>query len=139
MVHPKIVGVRLTGVNAPKPVIVPAELCTIKPSQFYKRKLSEDMVTKVVSFATLKPDLRRRMIEHGLGNDRNDQSPVRGISTCLQLLIANVVSDRALRELVEHPSGRHGYRQTVGNGPRTDVDAPPTHVRLTRQSSTWAL
>ncbi|KAL1683603.1 Piwi domain-containing protein [Schizophyllum commune] len=73
---PKIVGVRLTGANAPKPVIVPAELCTIKPSQFYKRKLSEDMVTKVVSFATLKPDLRRRMIEHGLGNDRHDQSPI---------------------------------------------------------------
>ncbi|KAL1722557.1 Piwi domain-containing protein [Schizophyllum commune] len=76
VVHPKIVGVRLTGVNAPKPVIVPAELCTIKPSQFYKRKLSEDMVTQVVKFATLKPDLRRSMIEHGLGNDRHDQSPI---------------------------------------------------------------
>ncbi|KAI5900235.1 Piwi-domain-containing protein [Schizophyllum commune H4-8] len=74
--HPRIVGIRLTGPNAPRPVIVPAELCTIKPSQFYKRKLSEDMVTQVVKFATLRPDARRGMIEHGLGNDRHDQSPI---------------------------------------------------------------
>ncbi|KAI5827947.1 Piwi-domain-containing protein [Schizophyllum commune Tattone D] len=74
--YPKIVGVRLTGPNAPRQIIVPVEICRIKPSQFYKRKLTEDMVSKVVKFATLKPDVRRNMIERGLGNGEHDQSPI---------------------------------------------------------------
>ncbi|KAL1746079.1 Piwi domain-containing protein [Schizophyllum fasciatum] len=69
MRFPKIVGVRLTGPNAPRPVIVPAELCTIKPNQFYKKKLSEDMTAKAVKWSTLKPVDRKRKIEQGLQGD----------------------------------------------------------------------
>ncbi|TRM61382.1 Piwi domain-containing protein [Schizophyllum amplum] len=66
MRYPAIVGIRLSGRNAPKPIIVAAELCTIKPGQFYKRKLDEAMTAKAVQFSTLRPDVRRAKIEHGL-------------------------------------------------------------------------
>lgn len=66
MRFPKIVGVRLNGPSAPKPIIVPAELCTIKPKQFYKRRLTEKMAAEAVRFSTLRPDARRRKIEEGL-------------------------------------------------------------------------
>ncbi|TRM62693.1 Piwi domain-containing protein [Schizophyllum amplum] len=66
MHYPKIVGIRLTGPSAPKPIIVAAEVCMIKPGQFYKRKLNEAMTAAAVKFSTLKPHDRRAKIERGL-------------------------------------------------------------------------
>ena len=77
MAYPDIIGLRLTGPSAPNPVIVPAEICTLKPYQFYKRKLDESMTAQMVKFATLKPKERKDKILKGLGGGVN--SPVRMI------------------------------------------------------------
>ncbi|KAL1746106.1 Piwi domain-containing protein [Schizophyllum fasciatum] len=97
MAYPDIVGLRLTGPNAPNPVIVPAELCTFKSSQFYKRRLDENMTAQMVKFATLRPRERRKNIERGFNT--NVASPVQHYQQSSYIKAAGMVVGEKLESV----------------------------------------
>ncbi|KAJ3905321.1 Piwi domain-containing protein [Lentinula edodes] len=70
-----IVGVRLTPPNAEKIVIVPLEICQVKPGQFYRQRLPDRFTKNAVTFSTLKPDKRLDAIM-GKGSERMLPSPI---------------------------------------------------------------
>ncbi|KAF8188322.1 argonaute-like protein [Pholiota molesta] len=63
--HPGIIGVRLTGKNAPHQDVVPAELCEIEYGQLYRQKLPEKFTPEMVQFSTMKPQIRMQKIMDG--------------------------------------------------------------------------
>ncbi|KAJ6547112.1 Piwi domain-containing protein [Mycena capillaripes] len=75
LAHPGTFGVRLSGRNAPFPVIVPAELCFILPGQLYKKRLPSTATAAAVDFATMQPRARMDTIVGGIGGV---QSPIQG-------------------------------------------------------------
>ncbi|KAL1722526.1 Piwi domain-containing protein [Schizophyllum commune] len=97
MAYPDIIGLRLTGPRAPNPVIVPAEICTLKPYQFYKRKLDENMTAQMVKFATLKPKERKDKILKGLGGGVN--SPIQHYQQSSYISAAGMVIGQELEEV----------------------------------------
>ncbi|KAJ3923278.1 Piwi domain-containing protein, partial [Lentinula edodes] len=72
-----IVGVRLTPPNAEKIVIVPLEICQVKPGQFYRQRLPDRFTKNAVTFSTLKLDKRLDAIM-GKGSERMLPSPING-------------------------------------------------------------
>ncbi|KAI5827015.1 ribonuclease H-like domain-containing protein [Schizophyllum commune] len=97
MAYPDIIGLRLTGPSAPNPVIVPAELCTLKPFQFYKRKLDENMTAQTVKFATLKPKERKDKILKGLGGGVD--SPIQHYQQSSYIRAAGMVIGQELEQV----------------------------------------
>ncbi|KAF9036794.1 Piwi domain-containing protein [Panaeolus papilionaceus] len=53
--HVDIIGVRFTPRESERPVIVPLQCCFVEPGQLFKKKIPDNLVHKVVDFATLKP------------------------------------------------------------------------------------
>jgi eukaryotic translation initiation factor 2C len=72
--HPRCFGIRLTGRNAPRQAIVPAEICVVLPGQLYKKKLPSHLTSDVVRFSTLKPDDRRSRILNNAESPVSDQA-----------------------------------------------------------------
>lgn len=62
---------RLSSANAPFPVVVPMELCTVIGGQLYKKKLPSHLVSEAVRFSTVRPDRKMGTILN------NSESPVR--------------------------------------------------------------
>lgn len=74
--YPSIIGVRLSHTNAEFPVVVPAELCTVLPEQFFKKRLPNHLTAEVVKFATLKPEQRLEKIMGQAYRGTELESPV---------------------------------------------------------------
>ncbi|KAJ6608634.1 Piwi domain-containing protein [Mycena sp. CBHHK59/15] len=87
--YPEIFGVRLSGRNAPFPVIVPAELCKVQPGQLYKRRLPSAATPAVVRFATMVPDVRFKAIT-GYGSSI---SPIKGYRNSEAMIDAGMAVD----------------------------------------------
>ncbi|KAL0956200.1 hypothetical protein HGRIS_002357 [Hohenbuehelia grisea] len=78
---PDIFGVVISSRNAPAPIIIPAEFCSIPPGQIYKGKLPEELVASgaVLKFSEIRPAERLETIQRGLAPGRGHQgveSPV---------------------------------------------------------------
>ncbi len=77
--YPRIVSVVLSKPDAPHPVIVPLEVCTILPNQIYKKRLPSELTAQAVTFGTTKPLDRWKAITGQERNGRKDiyaQTPV---------------------------------------------------------------
>ncbi|KAF9049368.1 Piwi-domain-containing protein [Hymenopellis radicata] len=81
--YPRIVSVVLSKPDAPHPVIVPLEVCTILPNQIYRKRLPSELTAQAVTFGTTRPLDRWKAIT-GQGRDgRRDiyaQTPILGYS-----------------------------------------------------------
>ncbi|KAG6817094.1 hypothetical protein H0H87_012862 [Tephrocybe sp. NHM501043] len=86
--YPHIIGVILTPRKTTFPTVVPAELCTILPGQFFKKKIPDHLTKAMVDFATVKPVDRLRQI---LSGDAGMHSPVRGYEQSEFLVEAGMV------------------------------------------------
>jgi hypothetical protein len=84
--HPDIIGVQLgsTGQDA---IVVPAEMCTIVPGQFYKKKLPQNLMEKTRDFATMRPEKRLDIIRQGLSK-RDGQILQPPVSTIFFLVLS---------------------------------------------------
>ncbi|EDR04649.1 argonaute-like protein [Laccaria bicolor S238N-H82] len=60
--HPTMWGLLLTPKSAPRPNIVPAELCSILDGQIFKGKLPNSATRDIVKFSTAKPHERLQRI-----------------------------------------------------------------------------
>ncbi|KAJ3728781.1 ribonuclease H-like domain-containing protein, partial [Lentinula raphanica] len=75
--YPNLVGVRLTKPNAEHQIILPLEVCSVIPGQFYKQRLPDHLTSEVVRFATLNPSERLRAIAGGgASNQTMADSPI---------------------------------------------------------------
>ncbi|KAJ7090241.1 argonaute-like protein [Mycena belliarum] len=74
--YPGAFGVRISGKNAPFPVIVPAELCILLPGQLYKKRIPSSATSLAVDFATMAPKARLQTIAGG--TTAGVQSPIQG-------------------------------------------------------------
>ncbi|KAF8184938.1 ribonuclease H-like domain-containing protein [Mycena galopus ATCC 62051] len=103
--HPVTFGVRVSGRNAPFPVIVPAELCAIIPGQLYKRRLPPSATAAAVDFATQRPSDRMRSITGG--TNAGVQSPIQGYSASEYVHDSGMVVDQRpitlQAKLLAHP------------------------------------
>ncbi|KAJ6488632.1 ribonuclease H-like domain-containing protein [Mycena vitilis] len=78
LAHPGTFGVRISGRSAPFPVIVPAELCIVKPGQLYKKRLPSSATAAAVDFATMAPQARMQAIAGSTPGAHSLQSPIHG-------------------------------------------------------------
>ncbi|KAJ7702361.1 Piwi domain-containing protein [Mycena rosella] len=92
LAFPQTFGVRLSGKNAPFPVVVPAELCTVLPGQLYKKRLPTSTTKDVVDFATMNPKVRLQTIKGATA--AGVQSPIQGYHTSEFIVDAGMVIDR---------------------------------------------
>ncbi|PPQ82396.1 hypothetical protein CVT25_008357 [Psilocybe cyanescens] len=65
LAHPAIIGVRISHDKAHRSIVIPLEVCTVIPGQFYKRKLADNLMPEMLRIATLKPEDRLRRITDG--------------------------------------------------------------------------
>ncbi|KAJ6606546.1 argonaute-like protein [Mycena vulgaris] len=89
LAYPKTFGVRLSGRNAPFPVIVPAELCAVLPGQLYKKRLPTSATKDAVDFATMAPQARLQTITGG--TTAGVQSPIQSYHTSEFVVDAGMV------------------------------------------------
>uniref|UniRef100_A0A8H7Y224 Piwi domain-containing protein n=1 Tax=Psilocybe cubensis TaxID=181762 RepID=A0A8H7Y224_PSICU len=61
--NPRIIGVRLTSSRNPRKDVIPLELCDVQPGQFFKRKLSDEMMADMMQFSTMIPQKRLKKIK----------------------------------------------------------------------------
>ncbi|CAK5279472.1 unnamed protein product [Mycena citricolor] len=70
-------GVRLSPVEVTDAIIVPPEICSLKPGQFYRKKLTSTATRTAVAFATQRPGDRMKTISQGVAvNNGVVRSPV---------------------------------------------------------------
>jgi eukaryotic translation initiation factor 2C len=64
--HPRTFGIRVGSKE--RDIVFPSEVCTIVEGQIYKKKVSSELTSKVVRFATRKPQERLDTITQGHGS-----------------------------------------------------------------------
>ncbi|KAJ7043239.1 argonaute-like protein [Mycena alexandri] len=103
--HPETFGVRISGQNAPFPVIVPAEFCKVLPGQLYKKRLPSDRMKDVIDFTAMAPAARMQTIQ-GVSHS-GVLSPIQGYANSEYVTGAGMVVDvRPLElkaRLLAHP------------------------------------
>ncbi|KAJ7659732.1 ribonuclease H-like domain-containing protein [Mycena polygramma] len=105
--HPKTFGVRISGANAPFPVIVPAELCIVKPGQLYKKHLPTSATASAVTFATVAPQARMQAITGNTPGTQSCRSPIHDYGNSEYVRDAGMLVDpeplRLKAKLLAHP------------------------------------
>ena len=54
------------GIQTKRGEVIPFELCHVRPGQFYKKKLTPEMTTRVLNFSKKRPKDRFNAIESGV-------------------------------------------------------------------------
>jgi eukaryotic translation initiation factor 2C len=85
MKYPGALGILVS--NREKPIIFPAEVCTIISGQMYKKQVPQDMTPKVVKFASNRPQERLDTI---IGRDRKEIPPVGRTSNTMSHILTPV-------------------------------------------------
>ncbi|KIM49646.1 hypothetical protein M413DRAFT_113312 [Hebeloma cylindrosporum] len=86
--HSRIVGIRLSG-RSGRDDVVPLELCRVLPGQLYKKKLPEELTKEMVTFSSVRPHDRQRMIQAEALNFRSEFIVESGMELDKRLLTVN--------------------------------------------------
>ncbi|KAJ7168155.1 ribonuclease H-like domain-containing protein [Mycena crocata] len=137
--HPRTFGVRLSGRNAPFPVIVPAEFCAVLPGQLYKKRIPVSSTTAAVDFATMAPQTRMQVITGG--HQHGVQSPIQGYNNSEFVVDAGMrVDPQPLTlhaKLLAHPHMRFGNSDVKPQNGAWNV--MNVQFKVPKQMRSWAV
>ncbi|KAF7322519.1 Argonaute-like protein [Mycena chlorophos] len=116
--YPTSFGVQISKEDAPFPMIIPAELCYLKPGQLYRKKIPASASADAVKFATQTSAQRFKAITGGESPEyAGTDSPIRSYGQSQYMADAQmIVSHAPMRveaKMLEHPKMKFGNNGTV--------------------------
>ncbi|KII94793.1 hypothetical protein PLICRDRAFT_192151 [Plicaturopsis crispa FD-325 SS-3] len=128
------------GVKVGNDAVFPAQLCTVLPGQFFKKKLNAEVTKEMVKFSTRKPHERLELIQSGAGAPASGYANSRFLHDA-EMTVSTVPVQIAGRTL-QPPAIKFGDNQ---KGPHVENVANGTwnfrYARFTRPAAieTWAV
>nr|GAT51090.1 argonaute-like protein [Mycena chlorophos] len=116
--YPTSFGVQISKEDAPFPMIIPAELCYLKPGQLYRKKIPASASADAVRFATQSSEQRFRAITGRESVDKaGTDSPIQSYGQSQYMADAQMmVSHAPMRlgaKMLEHPTMKFGNNSSV--------------------------